>query len=290
MTHPATASSGSETSDCRWRGDSPRRGLETTVYDVVPGRARRGRRERARAAVAARGRRGERRRRALRARRRRRARGDGRLRRRARRRGARNDRRDPQHGAACDGRVARRSGGASTASPCSDACVTGGAAGAAAGHAHRDGRRRRRARRARAPVLRRFAKKVVHTGPLGSGCKMKLCNNLMTYLAWIVGLRGDAARARRRPLAGECSRRSPARTETSPSRCAPFIVTAQAPRGRAQERGVPGTDARLRRDRREGSRRDARARARVRRHAARHRDRRRRSWRASTRSTTRTGR
>jgi len=24
----------------------------------------------------------------------------------------------------------------------------------------------------------------VHTGPLGSGCKMKLCNNLMTYLAW----------------------------------------------------------------------------------------------------------
>ena len=24
----------------------------------------------------------------------------------------------------------------------------------------------------------------MHTGPLGSGCKTKLCNNLMTYLAW----------------------------------------------------------------------------------------------------------
>ena len=65
-----------------------------------------------------------------------------------------------------------------------DACITGGAAGASAGtltvmvggdaaHAERAG-----------SYFDCFAKKVVHTGPLGSGCKMKLCNNLMTYLAW----------------------------------------------------------------------------------------------------------
>lgn len=65
-----------------------------------------------------------------------------------------------------------------------DACVTGGAAGAAQGAltvmaggepGHID--------RAR-PLLDAFARKVVATGPLGSGCKVKLCNNLMTYLAW----------------------------------------------------------------------------------------------------------
>jgi len=65
-----------------------------------------------------------------------------------------------------------------------DACITGGATGASAGTltvmvggdaGHVD--------RAR-PFFECFAKKVVHTGPLGTGCKMKLCNNLMTYLAW----------------------------------------------------------------------------------------------------------
>jgi 3-hydroxyisobutyrate dehydrogenase len=65
-----------------------------------------------------------------------------------------------------------------------DACITGGGTGAAQGTltvmvggdaAHVD--------RAR-PFFDCFAKKVVHTGPLGSGCKLKLCNNLMTYLAW----------------------------------------------------------------------------------------------------------
>jgi 3-hydroxyisobutyrate dehydrogenase-like beta-hydroxyacid dehydrogenase len=65
-----------------------------------------------------------------------------------------------------------------------DACITGGATGASAGTltvmvggdaAHVD--------RAR-PFFDCFAKKVVHTGPLGTGCKTKLCNNLMTYLAW----------------------------------------------------------------------------------------------------------
>lgn len=65
-----------------------------------------------------------------------------------------------------------------------DACITGGAAGAAQGTltvmAGGDAADVGRAR----PFLDCFAKKVVHTGPLGSGCKMKLCNNLMTYLAW----------------------------------------------------------------------------------------------------------
>jgi 3-hydroxyisobutyrate dehydrogenase len=65
-----------------------------------------------------------------------------------------------------------------------DACITGGAAGAAQGTltvmAGGDAAAIDRAR----PFFASFAKKTVHTGPLGSGCKMKLCNNLMTYLAW----------------------------------------------------------------------------------------------------------
>jgi 3-hydroxyisobutyrate dehydrogenase-like beta-hydroxyacid dehydrogenase len=65
-----------------------------------------------------------------------------------------------------------------------DACVTGGAAGAAQGTltvmVGGDAAALERAR----PFLDCFAKKVVHTGALGSGCKTKLCNNLMTYLAW----------------------------------------------------------------------------------------------------------
>lgn len=65
-----------------------------------------------------------------------------------------------------------------------DACITGGATGAAQGTltvmVGGDAAHVLRAR----PFFDCFAKKVVHTGPLGSGCKMKLCNNLMTYLAW----------------------------------------------------------------------------------------------------------
>lgn len=65
-----------------------------------------------------------------------------------------------------------------------DACITGGAPGAAAGTltvmVGGDAAYVERAR----PFFDCFAKKVVHTGPLGTGCKMKLCNNLMTYLAW----------------------------------------------------------------------------------------------------------
>ncbi len=66
-----------------------------------------------------------------------------------------------------------------------DACITGGAAGAAQGTLTvMAGGAAAALERAR-PLLDCFAKKVVHTGPLGSGCKTKLCNNLMTYLAWI---------------------------------------------------------------------------------------------------------
>jgi 3-hydroxyisobutyrate dehydrogenase len=65
-----------------------------------------------------------------------------------------------------------------------DACITGGAAGASQGTltvmaggdaAHLDRIR---------PALESFAKAIVHAGPLGAGTKLKLCNNLMTYLAW----------------------------------------------------------------------------------------------------------
>ena len=65
-----------------------------------------------------------------------------------------------------------------------DACITGGAAGAEQGTltvmVGGDAAAIERAR----PFFDCFAKKTLRTGPLGSGCKMKLCNNLMTYLAW----------------------------------------------------------------------------------------------------------
>jgi 3-hydroxyisobutyrate dehydrogenase-like beta-hydroxyacid dehydrogenase len=65
-----------------------------------------------------------------------------------------------------------------------DACITGGAAGAAQGSltvmTGGDAAHLERIR----PALAAFAKTIVHAGPLGSGAKLKLCNNLMTYLAW----------------------------------------------------------------------------------------------------------
>jgi 3-hydroxyisobutyrate dehydrogenase-like beta-hydroxyacid dehydrogenase len=65
-----------------------------------------------------------------------------------------------------------------------DACITGGAAAAAAGTLTvMVGGEPEHVERAR-PVLEAFARKIVHTGPLGTGCQVKLCNNLMTYLAW----------------------------------------------------------------------------------------------------------
>jgi 3-hydroxyisobutyrate dehydrogenase len=66
-----------------------------------------------------------------------------------------------------------------------DACVTGGAAAAAAGKltdiVGGDADPLERAR----PAFETSAQRIVHTGPLGSGAATKLCNNLMTYLAWL---------------------------------------------------------------------------------------------------------
>lgn len=66
-----------------------------------------------------------------------------------------------------------------------DACVTGGAAAAAAGKltyiVGGDAGHLERCR----PAFETSAAKIVHTGPLGSGAATKLCNNLMTYLAWL---------------------------------------------------------------------------------------------------------
>lgn len=68
--------------------------------------------------------------------------------------------------------------------PVLDACITGGAPGAAQGTltvmAGGDPVALERIR----PALACFAKTIVHAGPLGAGAKLKLCNNLMTYLAW----------------------------------------------------------------------------------------------------------
>jgi len=71
-----------------------------------------------------------------------------------------------------------------------DACVTGGAAGAAAGTlttmvggAPADVEKI-------GPVLAAFSKTVVPTGALGTGTMVKLCNNLMGYLAWTAAFEG----------------------------------------------------------------------------------------------------
>jgi 3-hydroxyisobutyrate dehydrogenase len=65
-----------------------------------------------------------------------------------------------------------------------DACITGGAAAAAAGRlTYIVGGDPAHLERCR-PAFEASAAKIVHTGPLGSGAATKLCNNLMTYLAW----------------------------------------------------------------------------------------------------------
>jgi 3-hydroxyisobutyrate dehydrogenase-like beta-hydroxyacid dehydrogenase len=65
-----------------------------------------------------------------------------------------------------------------------DACVSGGAAGAAKGEllvmAGGDAAHVERC----APAFGAFARRVIHAGPVGSGARAKLCNNVMTYLAW----------------------------------------------------------------------------------------------------------
>ena len=66
-----------------------------------------------------------------------------------------------------------------------DACITGGPGGAQQGTlTYMVGGEAAALERCR-PVFETAAKKIVHAGPLGSGAKVKLCNNLMTYLAWI---------------------------------------------------------------------------------------------------------
>lgn len=66
-----------------------------------------------------------------------------------------------------------------------DACITGGAANAAAGKlTYIVGGDPEHVERCR-PVFETSAAKIVHTGPLGTGAATKLCNNLMTYLAWL---------------------------------------------------------------------------------------------------------
>lgn len=66
-----------------------------------------------------------------------------------------------------------------------DACITGGAGGAAQGKlCYMVGGDAALLERCR-PVFATSAERIVHTGPLGSGVSVKLCNNLMTYLGFL---------------------------------------------------------------------------------------------------------
>jgi 3-hydroxyisobutyrate dehydrogenase len=82
-----------------------------------------------------------------------------------------------------------------------DACVTGGAARAAQGKlvylvggeaAHLDKAR---------PFLATSSERIVHAGPIGNGCKLKLCINLVTYQQWTAAFEASTlARAAGLPL------------------------------------------------------------------------------------------
>jgi 3-hydroxyisobutyrate dehydrogenase len=66
-----------------------------------------------------------------------------------------------------------------------DACVSGGEAGARQGTlTYMVGGAESDLEKCR-PAFETSGKRIVHTGPLGSGAAVKLCNNLMTYLAWL---------------------------------------------------------------------------------------------------------
>lgn len=66
-----------------------------------------------------------------------------------------------------------------------DACITGGAAGAAEGRlTYMVGGEAEHVERCR-PIFETSAERIVHTGALGSGVSVKLCNNLMTYLGFL---------------------------------------------------------------------------------------------------------
>lgn len=66
-----------------------------------------------------------------------------------------------------------------------DACVTGGAARALQGKlVYLLGGEAEHVARIK-PYLDACAERIVHAGPIGSGAKLKLCINLITYLQWI---------------------------------------------------------------------------------------------------------
>jgi 3-hydroxyisobutyrate dehydrogenase len=65
-----------------------------------------------------------------------------------------------------------------------DACVTGGAGRAAQKQlTYLVGGDAEALEKAR-PVLQNSSVKIIHAGPLGSGAKLKLCINLITYIQW----------------------------------------------------------------------------------------------------------
>lgn len=66
-----------------------------------------------------------------------------------------------------------------------DACITGGEAGARQGTLTYMVGGDAAALETCRPAFETAAAKIVHTGPLGTGAATKLCNNLMTYLAWV---------------------------------------------------------------------------------------------------------
>jgi 3-hydroxyisobutyrate dehydrogenase len=66
-----------------------------------------------------------------------------------------------------------------------DACVSGGEAGARQGTlTYMVGGAETDLEKCR-PAFETSGKRIVHTGALGTGAAVKLCNNLMTYLAWL---------------------------------------------------------------------------------------------------------
>ncbi len=71
-----------------------------------------------------------------------------------------------------------------------DACITGGAAlaeqGALTYMVGGDAEHLERCR----PAFETSAQKIVHAGALGNGVRVKLCNNLMTYLSWTAAYEG----------------------------------------------------------------------------------------------------
>jgi 3-hydroxyisobutyrate dehydrogenase len=82
-----------------------------------------------------------------------------------------------------------------------DACVTGGAARAVQGKlVYLLGGEAEDVARVRA-YLDACAERIVHAGPIGSGAKLKLCINLITYLQWMAAFESmTLARAAGLPL------------------------------------------------------------------------------------------